>query len=101
MNCRGSRVAHRLQTRWVMDATTKSIPARARDRRLYEATVGKHLDELRGAALRLTRSRAEADDLVQETVLRAWTFWDRFEPGTNGRAWLHRILTNAFINGCR
>ena len=89
-----------------MDAkSTCEIPSGAkpdpRHRALYEATVRRHLEELRGAALRLTRSRAEADDLVQEAVLRAWSFWDRFEPGTNGRAWLHRILVNSFINGWR
>ncbi len=57
--------------------------------------------ELRRAALRLTRSPADADDLVQETLTRAWTFWDRFEPDTNARAWLHRILYNTFVNGYR
>ncbi len=51
--------------------------------------------------MRLTRSRAEAEDVVQEAVLRAWAFWDRFEPGTNARAWIHRILMNTFINGYR
>lgn len=54
-----------------------------------------------GAALRLTGCRAQAEDLVQEAVLRAWTFWHRFQPGTNGRAWMHRILVNTFINGYR
>src|SRR5690606_31061152 len=51
--------------------------------------------------MRMTGCRAEADDLVQEAVLRAWTFWERFQPGTNGRAWMHRILINTFINGYR
>ncbi len=57
--------------------------------------------QLYGAALRMTGCPAQAEDLVQEAVLRAWTFWDRFQPGTNGRAWMHRILTNTFINGYR
>ena len=42
-----------------------------------------HLDELFGTAVRLTGSRSDAEDLVQEAVMRAWAFWDRFEAGTN------------------
>jgi RNA polymerase sigma-70 factor (ECF subfamily) len=57
--------------------------------------------ELHGAALRLTRNRADADDLVQETWLRALAAWPTFIAGSNCRAWLHRILTNAFISGYR
>jgi len=67
----------------------------------YEAAVLPHLDELYGTAVRLTRSRVDADDLLQEAMTRAWTFWDRFETGTNARAWMHRILRNTFINGYR
>jgi len=60
-----------------------------------------YLDTLYGAALRLTRSPADADDLVQDAFLKAYRFYDRFEPGTNLRAWLLRILTNTFINKYR
>jgi RNA polymerase sigma-70 factor (ECF subfamily) len=60
-----------------------------------------YLDSLYGAALRLTRSPADADDLVQDAFLKAYRFYDRFEPGTNLRAWLLRILTNTFINKYR
>ena len=60
-----------------------------------------YLDSLYGAALRLTRSAADADDLVQDAFLKAYRFYDRFEPGTNLRAWLLRILTNTFINKYR
>jgi RNA polymerase sigma-70 factor (ECF subfamily) len=56
------------------------------------------LDSLYGAALRMTRNPADAEDLVQETMLRAYRAFDRFEPGTNLKAWLFRILTNAYIN---
>jgi RNA polymerase sigma-70 factor (ECF subfamily) len=56
---------------------------------------------LQEAARRLTGSSDEASDLVQDAVMRAWTFWDRFEPGSNARAWLHRILMNTFINAYR
>ena len=56
---------------------------------------------LYGAALRMTRHPADAEDLVQETFLRAYRSWDQFEPGTNLRAWLFRILTNLFITNYR
>ena len=71
------------------------------DRAEFDREVLAHRRELFGAALRMTGRRAEAEDLVQEAVLRAWTFWARFQPGTNGRAWMHRILVNTFINGYR
>jgi RNA polymerase sigma-70 factor (ECF subfamily) len=67
----------------------------------FEAEVARHLRTLREAARRLTGSIDEADDLVQDAVMRAWTFWERFEPGSNSRAWLHRILVNTFINAYR
>jgi RNA polymerase sigma-70 factor (ECF subfamily) len=75
--------------------------AASADRASYDREVLRHRPELISAAIRLTGSRAEADDLVQEAVMRAWVFWHRFEPGTNGRAWMHRILLNTFINGYR
>lgn len=67
----------------------------------FEAAVARHSPALREAARRLTGNLDEADDLVQDAVMRAWTFWDRFEPGSNARAWLHRILVNTFINAYR
>lgn len=67
----------------------------------FEREVLRHRRELIGAGMRMTGSRAEAEDLVQDAVMRAWVFWHRFEPGTNGRAWMHRILLNTFINGYR
>jgi RNA polymerase sigma-70 factor, ECF subfamily len=60
-----------------------------------------HQGELYGVGLRLTRSHQDSLDLVQETLMRAMLAWSRFEPGSNVRAWLLRILTNAFINGYR
>jgi RNA polymerase sigma-70 factor (ECF subfamily) len=56
-----------------------------------------HLDGLYGFALRLTKSPADAEDLVQETYLRAFRFAHRFEPGTHLRAWLFQILRNTFL----
>jgi len=60
-----------------------------------------HLDSMFGAAMRLTRSEADAQDLVQDAFLKAYRFYDRYEPGTNMRAWLLRVLTNTFINKYR
>lgn len=71
------------------------------DRAAFDRHVLSHRSELLAAGIRLAGSRAEAEDLVQEAVMRAWVFWHRFEPGTNGRAWMHRILLNTFINGYR
>ena len=59
------------------------------------------LDQLYAAAMRMTRNPADAEDLVQETYLKAFAAFGRFEPGTNLRAWLYRILTNTYINGYR
>jgi len=59
------------------------------------------LDQLYGAALRMTRNPADAEDLVQETYLRAYRGFGGFEHGTNLKAWLYRILTNTYINQYR
>ncbi|HSD90518.1 MAG TPA: sigma-70 family RNA polymerase sigma factor [Kofleriaceae bacterium] len=60
-----------------------------------------HQPELYGVAMRICRDPDNAKDLVQETLLRAMVAWASFEPGSNLRAWLFRILTNSFINGYR
>ena len=60
-----------------------------------------HADGLYSAAMRMTRNASDAEDLVQEVFLRAYRGFDRFEEGTNIRAWLYRILTNTFINSYR
>ena len=70
-------------------------------RRDFENEALKHLDALYGAAMRYTRSPADAEDLVQDAFVKAYRFYDRFEPGTNMKAWLFRILTNTFINKYR
>jgi RNA polymerase sigma-70 factor (ECF subfamily) len=79
---------------------TRHPHATDRDRG-FERSVRPLLPNLHSAALRLTRNRADADDLLQDAVLRAWRFWDHYEPNTNLRAWLQRILRNAFVNGYR
>jgi RNA polymerase sigma-70 factor (ECF subfamily) len=68
------------------------------DRRRFQQEALPLLDSLYAGALRMTRNPADAEDLVQETMLRAYRSFDRFEPGTNLKAWLFRILTNAYIN---
>ncbi|MCA1833830.1 MAG: sigma-70 family RNA polymerase sigma factor [Actinomycetota bacterium] len=59
------------------------------------------LETMYGAALRLTRNPTEAEDLLQETALKAFQAFHQFEAGTNVKAWLYRILTNAYISGYR
>ena len=58
----------------------------------------QYVDSLYGAALRFTRNPADAEDLVQETYLKAFRFAARFQPGTSVKAWLHTILHNTFLN---
>jgi RNA polymerase sigma-70 factor (ECF subfamily) len=60
-----------------------------------------HMDELLGYAMHLTRNREDAQDLLQDTYLRALRGFRNFESGTNGRAWLYRIMKNSFINNYR
>ncbi len=67
----------------------------------FESLTLGHLDPLYSAALRLTKNERDAEDLVQDTYLRAYRFFDKFERGTNIKAWLFKILTNTFINRYR
>jgi RNA polymerase sigma-70 factor (ECF subfamily) len=78
----------------------KSKPAKSEGSAFQEAAL-EHLDVLYGAAMRLTRDANEAQDLVQDALVRAYRFQHHFEPGTNLKAWLLRILTNTFINHYR
>ncbi len=71
----------------------------AEDRREFERVVLPLGDNLYGAAMRLTRDPAEAEDLVQDSLVRAFRFWATFERGTNIKAWMFTILRNTFING--
>ena len=61
----------------------------------------RHLDALYRSALRLTRKPEDAEDLVQETYMRAYRYRNRFKPGTNEKAWLFTIMTNVFRNRLR
>ncbi len=67
----------------------------------FENEVATWRGQLYPAALRMTRNPSDAEDLVQETMTRAYAGLRNFTPGTNVRAWLYRILTNTFINSCR
>ncbi len=72
-----------------------------KERSEFEALTLEHMDALYGAALRLTRSPKDAEDLVQDTYLKAFRFFESFEKGTNIKAWLFKIQTNTFINKYR
>ena len=67
----------------------------------FSSEVLGYLEPLFATAMRLTRNRADAEDLVQDTMVRALRFRDRFEPGTNLRAWLYTILHNTWRNRVR
>ncbi len=69
--------------------------------RLFEEQALPFMDQLYAAALRMTRNPSDAQDLVQETFVKAYAAWAQFHQGTNLKAWLYRILTNTFINSYR
>lgn len=67
----------------------------------FERDVLPYLDQLYSAAMRMTRNSADAEDLVQETFVKAFASFHQYQRGTNLKAWLYRILTNTFINSYR
>jgi RNA polymerase sigma-70 factor (ECF subfamily) len=71
------------------------------DKARFAELAMEHMGSLYTAALRMTRNPADAEDLVQETYLKAYRAFDSFQEGTNLKAWLYRILTNTFINSYR
>ena len=74
------------------------MPTTRERRAEFERQALVHTDALFGAAYRLTRNARDAEDLVQDSLLRAYRFWDSFEQDSNCKAWLLRIVTNTFIN---
>jgi RNA polymerase sigma-70 factor (ECF subfamily) len=70
-------------------------------RKAFEKEALPHMDALYRTALRMTKNQNDAEDLVQEAYVKAYRFWDKFEPGSNCRAWLFKIMTNIFINDYR
>ncbi len=67
----------------------------------FQAEIIPHLDTLYNFALRLTTDPNDAEDLVQDTIVKAYRFFSSYEKGTNAKAWLFRILKNSFINNYR
>ncbi len=67
----------------------------------FEAAAMPFVDGLYNTALRMTRNAEDAEDLVQETYFKAYKYYDKFQEGTNFRAWLFKILKNTFINSYR
>jgi len=82
----------------MVDVADESAEQRAER---FERDALEYLDQLYGAALRMTRNRADAEDVVQETYAKAYASFEQFKPGTNLKAWLYRILTNTYINSYR
>lgn len=82
----------------VVDPATETEEQR---RARFEADALVFLDQLYGAALRMTRNPSDAEDVVQETFAKAYASFHQFKPGTNLKAWLYRILTNTYINTYR
>lgn len=82
-------------------AREASGPSSAGARERFEVLAGENLDGLYTTALRLTRNRTAAEDLVQEAMLKAWRSFQTFQEGTNFRAWVYRILINAHFDNYR
>jgi RNA polymerase sigma-70 factor (ECF subfamily) len=100
MPTRVSSAGRAVTTRPRKGARVTSEPTQDRRTR-FERDAMPFLDQLYPAALRMTRNPADAEDLVQETYLKAFAAFHQFEEGTNLKAWLYRILTNTFINSYR
>ncbi|WP_193508866.1 sigma-70 family RNA polymerase sigma factor [Cryobacterium sp. BB736] len=87
-----------------MTSTDNAEPTPVDDNRLralFEEQAIPFMDQLYGAAMRMTRNPADAADLVQETFVKAFAAFRQFKQGTNLKAWLYRILTNTYINSYR
>lgn len=84
--------------------TTNNAPEGTDEQRAgwnFEAAALPYLDALYNMAYRLTRNPEDAEDLIQETYFKAYKYYDKFQEGTNLKAWLFRIMKNSFINGYR
>ena len=84
-----------------MGVGTRGYPDAVADQERFAELATPYMSALYAAALRMTRNPADAEDLVQETYLRAYRGFGGFREGTNLKAWLYRILTNTFINTYR
>lgn len=81
-------------------SSSKAIDIKVK-RRAFETEALPHMEALYRTALRMTRNRSDSEDLVQEAMAKAYRYWDKFQLGTNCRAWLFKIMTNIFINDYR
>ncbi len=88
----------RVDASGTVDVTQETDAQRAQR---FERDALEYLDQLYGAALRMTRNPADAEDVVQEAYAKAFSSFHQFRPGTNLKAWLYRILTNTYINSYR
>ena len=87
-----------------MTPANRGVPpqeVRVADQATFAEDAMPLMDGLYSAAMRMTRNAADAEDLVQETYLKAFNAYERFETGTNLKAWMYRILTNSYINAYR
>lgn len=89
------------ETAHVEDSIPQDEETADQQMRRFERDALPLLDQMYGAALRMTRNPADAEDLVQETYVKAFSAFGSFKKGTNLKAWLYRILTNTYINGYR
>lgn len=80
---------------------SESSSSQPQKRKQFEAEAVPHMDALFRTGLRMTKNSGDAEDLVQETMVKAYRFWGKFETGSNCRAWLFKIMTNIFINEYR
>jgi RNA polymerase sigma-70 factor, ECF subfamily len=85
----------------VAEETAEQHETAEERRARFERDALPFLDQLYAAAMRMTRNPADAEDLVQETFVKAFAAFHQFQEGTNLKAWLYRILTNTFINSYR
>lgn len=83
------------------EARTEATESDAERAARFERDALPYLDQLYGAALRMTRNPSDAEDVVQETFAKAFSSFHQFKPGTNLKAWLYRILTNTYITSYR
>lgn len=90
------------ESRKLIEAPREGNAAQIYDQEaLFAAEVLPLLDQMYGAALRMTRNPADAEDLVQDTFLKAYDRFHQYKPGTNAKAWMYRILTNTYITQYR
>lgn len=82
-------------------SATETAEEQREQQRLFEQQALPLLDQLYGGAMRLTRNPQDAEDLIQETYLKAYKNFSSFKQGTNLKAWLYRIMTNTYINSYR